>query len=463
VPRSPPTAIVELVSHQTTATTERGVDPGLSSLAPAPATPIPVASFEGLRHGANGPITNLFTPPDVQVAVGPDHVFEMVNLLGRVSTKGGSAIQTFTLGTFFGAASTDFVSDPKVRYDVRSGRWFASLTDVTASSILLVVSRSTDPTGLWNQFSFAASAGSCADQPLLGMSDDKVVLSANDFTSCTTAPVFLGAEYWVINKADLLAGGSGRFMQFGPTLGLTSVQPVSSLSSTTTQYLVTAGTGPSSTLTVFAVTGVPPGPVTVTPLALPIRATAIPPSAPQAGTSKVLDTADARVEDAMWESNRLWLTMNDACTPTSDSSVRSCVRLIEVDTANATVVQDFDLGIAGQYAFYPAVRTDGDGRLFAGFGYSSSGDFPGFMIAVRLPNDPPNQIRAPQVVRAGTAPERTMANATAAGARTSGFRMVRGNTVKQGAFHRSPERLPCAAVRARRRRAIAAAARSRSG
>lgn len=381
------------------------MNPILSPPAPGPSTPIPVASFEGLRHGANGPITNLVTPPDVQLAVGPNHVFEMVNLIGRISTKTGVPVQTAALDTFFRAASTDFVSDPKIRYDTQSGRWFASLMDVTTSSVLLAVSRSADPTWLWNHYSFLASAG-CADQPLLGMSDDKVVLSANDFSSCTaSSPSYRGVEYWVINKTDLLAGTSARFIRFGPNVALRSVQPVSSLTPMTTQYLVTAGGGPTSTLTVLAVTGVPPGPVTVIPQVLSILTTAIPPNAPQTGTSRVLDTGYPRIEDAMWESNRLWLGLNDGCTPMGDSSVRSCVRLIEVDTANTTVLQDFDLGIPGKYAFYPALRTDGDGRLFVAFGYSSSGEFPGFMVAMRSSTDPPNQIGSPQLVRAGAGPE----------------------------------------------------------
>ena len=104
-------------------------DPRFQPPVPGPSAPIPVVGFEGLRHGANGPIMNLVTPPDVQVAVGPDHVFEMVNLVGRVSTKGGAAIQTFTLDTFFGAGSADFISDPKVRYDVQSGRWVKGVAD----------------------------------------------------------------------------------------------------------------------------------------------------------------------------------------------------------------------------------------------------------------------------------------------------------------------------------------------
>src|ERR1700756_1915446 len=93
------------------------VRPGYAGLSPVtPEAVVPVQGFEGLHFGTNGPYTNRLTPPDVQVAVGPDHVVEMVNVLGRISTKQGVEVQTFPLATFFGVPSTDFISDPKIHF-----------------------------------------------------------------------------------------------------------------------------------------------------------------------------------------------------------------------------------------------------------------------------------------------------------------------------------------------------------
>src|SRR2546428_11987995 len=117
------------------------------SAAPKPNAAVPVFSFEGLHFGTNGPYTNRLTPPDVQVAVGPSHVVEMVNVLGRISTKQGVEVQTFPLDSFFGVPSTDFISDPKVHFDTASGSWFTSITDVTTGRALLEVSKSDDPAG----------------------------------------------------------------------------------------------------------------------------------------------------------------------------------------------------------------------------------------------------------------------------------------------------------------------------
>src|SRR5881296_3601114 len=375
------------------------------SVSPTPAAAVPVGSFEGLYFGTNGPYSNRLTPPDVQVAVGPNHVVEMVNVLGRISTKQGVEVQTFPLDSFFGVPSTDFISDPKVHFDTASSRWFASMTDVTTGRVLLEVSKSDDPTGLWNAYSVSTITG-CADQPLLGFSDLVVLISANDFSSCTSgSPSYLGVQYWVLNKTDLLSGATPRTMSFGPDPTLFSVHPVQSLRSTDTQFMVSTGSGPTSTLTLFSVTGVPPGLVLVTQQNFGIRSATIPPRAPQLGSRSTLDTADNRVQDAMWADNRLWLSLGVGCTPTGDNQVRSCVRLIEVDTANGTIAQDFDTGFSGKYVFYPALRTDAGGNLVVVFGYSSANDYPEMRVAARSVHDPPNMIGASQIIRVGEGPE----------------------------------------------------------
>src|SRR5438309_4616494 len=168
--------------------------------------------------------------------------------------------------------------------------------------------------------------------------------------------------------------------------------------------MASSGSGPSSSLTLFSVTGVPPGVVLVSQQNFGIRSAAMPPRAPQLGSRSTLDTADNRVQDAMWADNRLWLSLGIGCTPGGDQ-LRSCVRLIEVDTANATIAQDFDIGISGKYVFYPALRTDADGNLIVVFGYSSASDYPELRVATRSVHDPPNTIGASQVIRVGEGPE----------------------------------------------------------
>src|SRR5256712_10526807 len=170
-------------------------------------------------------------------------------------------------------------------------------------------------------------------------------------------------------------------MSFGPDPTLFSVQPVQSLAPTDTQFMVTVVNGPPSTLTLFSITGVPPGLVLVSRQDLAIRMTAVPPSAPQPGTKNKLDTGDTRVQDAMWADGRLWLSLDDGCTPPGDNLVRSCARLVEVDTTNATIAQDFDLGVVGKYVFYPSLRTAVPAHLIVAFCDGCPSEFQWVFIA----------------------------------------------------------------------------------
>jgi hypothetical protein len=133
--------------------------------------------------------------------------------------------------------------------------------------------------------------------------------------------------------------------------------------------MVSDGFGVVSTLWVYAVTGVPPGQVSVSGSALSISFANSPPNGVQPGTTSTVNTNDARVLDAAWSNGVLWLSFNDACMPPGDSIPRSCLRLIQIVTSILTVYQDFDVGAVGTYFFYPALRIDSLGNLDVVFGF----------------------------------------------------------------------------------------------
>jgi len=100
----------------------------------------------------------------------------------------------------------------------------------------------------------------------------------------------------------------------------------------------------------------------------------------------------------------LWVSANDGCKPAGDTSVRSCVRLIEVSILNgaASVAQDFDYSAAGKYFFYPAIRTDNSGNLFAVFNGSSASQNISVYGAIQRTNDPSDTLRTPALLKSGT-------------------------------------------------------------
>src|SRR5467141_57125 len=383
------------------------------TVATTPSAPSPLTTTVGLiLEGAPGGSPNPCgcSPPDVIVGAGPNHVFEMVNLAGIIYTKAGAVAKaTFGLDSFFGLPASS-MSDPQVSYDASSGRWFASIIDIPGARVVFAVSTTNDPTGTFNLYS-VSDTGSLPDQPVTGTNDDKYVISVNDFNSAGT--VFLGVHYWVVNKADVVAGASTiHFATSTPDPNMFSLHPAQHLSSSTTFYLVTDCTGtcvpsPTSqnnTETVVSLTGVPPGTVTVSSSSFTIATSVIGPNAQQGGTRTLLVTNDNRVESVVWESNSLWASWNDACVPSGDSATRTCLRLVQATTSGATATknQDFDFSASGAYYFYPAV-TSHQGQLAVSFGTSSNGVFPSALAAGRASTDPVNSLQSPATIRAGSA------------------------------------------------------------
>jgi hypothetical protein len=335
-----------------------------------------------------------FEPPDVQVAAGPGYLVEMVNLAARTwRTGAGKALQASTqeLGAFFGSGS-DRLTDPRIIYDALSGRWFASISDVDARSILVAVSTTSDPTAGWSITSYAASG--CADQPRLGLADGTVVLAADMFVSCVeggSRPI--GAALWVINKQELLDGSKQPdYTTYGPDPNFSSFAPVQSLSPTATEYVVSVNAPTSRVVHLFAVDGIPPAAVDFKEIATPsIMRMSRPPLATQPATAsgraqQQLDTNDDRVLESVWEKDRLWFSGNTACTPAGDTLIRSCARIVELSTATRTVTSDSDLSQSGSHLFYPAIRPDGSGNLVVVYGQSGSSLQPEVVAVGRMPD-----------------------------------------------------------------------------
>jgi hypothetical protein len=354
----------------------------------------PVVTVTQSLSGLDDVVSGGFEPPDVQVAAGPGYVVEMANLAARTwRTSGGTAfeLQTQDLGVFFGSGS-DRLTDPRIVYDAFSGRWFASISDVDARSILVAVSAGGDPTASWTITSYPAPG--CADQPRLGLADGTVVLAADIFLSCLEGGSrTIGAELWVVNKQELLAGSKQPdFTTYGPDPSFASFAPVQSLSPTATEFVVSVDAPTSHVVHLFAVDGIPPAAVTVKQIATPpINRMSRPPFAAQPPTAsgraqQQIDTNDDRILESVWEKDRLWFSGNTGCIPAGDSLVRSCARIVELSTATRTVTSDSDLSQLGAHLFYPAIRPDGSGNLVVVYGESGLSQQPEVVAVGRMPD-----------------------------------------------------------------------------
>jgi hypothetical protein len=349
-----------------------------------------------------------WVPPDTQIGVGPNHVFEAVNLEGRIWNRTSGAISTFDLNSFFGLSSSAQLSDPKIRYDVLSGRWFVAIisynNSFTQGAWYLAVSTGSDPTGTFKIYSVSTSR-SAPDFPALAVNDDKVVLTANAFR----ANSFLGTEFVVINKANVTAGVTASASYFGPPQGSFTIQPAHALSSCVLAgcplYMAAVAFNSASSIQVWTVKGIPGvSPVTLSTVSQSITTLASPPDAKQAGTSTLIATNDNRLLDASYRGGAVWVAANSACVPSIDTATRACLRFIKLSispTGTVSKAQDFDFGQSGFYYYYPAVQIDGNGNLVSVFSGSSSATFAGVYAGGQRVADGLNTFQSPKQLRQG--------------------------------------------------------------
>lgn len=131
-------------------------------------------------------------PPDVSLAVGPDHIVQMVHSAMKIWNKDGTEVTTVYLDDFFSQDENHILSDPTIIYDNETERWFSAVMDNSLTRlpnettirclyncyIDVAVSTTSDPTGTWtiNKINFT---NLYPDYPMIGISEGKFALGVN--------------------------------------------------------------------------------------------------------------------------------------------------------------------------------------------------------------------------------------------------------------------------------------------
>jgi hypothetical protein len=368
-------------------------------------------------------------PPDIQVAVGSQHVMETVNSEAAIFTKAGSLIKKFGLEYLFNLPSRESseshsITDPVLLFDSTSNdtqsnsqidgnsndnrRWFASISDVTTHSIRIAVSKTNDLTGIWRtyNFPFESLPNNCSDQPFIAVSDDKLVIGVNtwsnncDWSNGLISPKFRGVQFVVADKHDLLAEEGTEHIKAMQSILNTqyfSLRPALNLSPTTALFLVTADDFNHDKVQILAIDGNISNLYIDKAIYGNIHNTSISPDGIQPITFSTINndnnnddnieqkngqqeplatikekhpeyfvhTGDARVQSPIWYNGKLWFAVNIGCFINGDTQSRSCIRIIEFDTNTTKVLLDFNIGHIGASLYYPALSIDESGRNMA--------------------------------------------------------------------------------------------------
>lgn len=398
---------VERASVDLSASNDARPDAPVSSTGTSPA---PTRSFAGL--GDNGTAI----PPDTQGAVGPDHLLVALNTQIRIQTRDGAVMSTVILESFWNGLGITNAFDPRVLYDPYSNRWIvASVAERrdAASSVLLGVSATSDPTGAWNLYKFDADAGNTewADYPIIGFNKDWIVVTVNMFT-VTQPDTFQRSLILVVDKADVYAGGAGRVTRLldDGSPGRSSLAPaVTYDAALPVIYLVANRSSSAGQLVLRSISGSVGGETLSSastiqsPENWAFNPTPNADSLPQNGTTTTIDGGDARVQNCAYRNGSIWCAHTIFLT----DPARAAVQWWQIGT-DATVLQRgrIDDPAASVERAYPSIAVNRNNAVLIGYSRFSSSTYASAAYSFRASSDPANSMQDEQIVKTGEAPYR---------------------------------------------------------
>jgi hypothetical protein len=415
-------------------------DPHAKAVARTPANNSRAAAVGGDPVGTNAPQTTStnFTgatladtgafPPDSMGAVGPTQFLVFLN--GRVRTFNkttgvADGVINADSDVFFasgmtpvsgGTLNVNFTSDPMVRFDRLTGRWFLTIIDVPSKNavgdlpnrILLAVSDAASNgvisgSTVWTYYFVQQdtvggipSNNEFLDYPSLGIDNNALYIGGNMFGA--TSGAFVGCSAFVIRKSSVLSGGPvvatafrGLIPDPNTTDGMLTPRGVDNYDPAATEgYFIGVSNAAFGRL-IFRRVSDPGGTPTISgDILITVSATSFPITVDHlgdtGGTNGNLDALDDRLYSAHIRGGRLWTAHNMAVTAAgvasnSNANRRNGVRWYELNvpptTGTPTVVQSgttFDtaatVAAARQY-WIPTVGISGQGH--AAFGFSTAG------------------------------------------------------------------------------------------
>jgi hypothetical protein len=305
------------------ANSKAGLRAAARGAAAASATDPAVSSYANVSPSFNGDFETGLTPPDTTGAIGPDRYIETINTQYAIYSRSGALINGGDLSSLTGISTGLFgysLSDPQMMWDAKTQRFYYSAVYYDSlffsdNGLAVGWSKTATPTSASDFCQYAISFGSeVPDYPKLGDSSDFLLYGYNKFGN--GASTYDGSEFAVLNKPQagstcppttgFTVSTSGVLHNLDGSQAATPV-PANLVDDANGAGYVVANADLSTTpsanfISVYSVTtsgtdanGIPipaiSGPTNVT-----VPSYSMPASAPQQGSSSLLDTLDGRFE-----------------------------------------------------------------------------------------------------------------------------------------------------------------------
>ena len=274
-------------------------------------------TFDGPQLSESG-----FIPPDNNGDVGPTQILVIANGRVKVFDKTGvlGALNTTTDNFFSTVRNGSGTSDPHIRYDRLTQRWFITMINVaTPDRILIAVSSGPTITGS-SSFTFYyfqhdlvgttpnSDTGGFADYDTFGLDKYALYIGVNVFNAAGNA--VLGTTGFVINKSSIIAGTLTvtpfRQLTDGSNTGPWTPQGVNNDDPSATEgYFIGVDFMVYSQLDIRRVSNPGGTPSISGNITLTVPSTYAPISQPALGTSTALDALDDRLFAAHLHKNKV--------------------------------------------------------------------------------------------------------------------------------------------------------------
>ncbi|MEK7829571.1 MAG: hypothetical protein AAB401_00715, partial [Acidobacteriota bacterium] len=350
-----------------------------------------VADFAGLDDSN-------WTPPDSQIAVGPNHLVAAINATFAVFDKRGGELLRRTLADLFGRLVEDaIIYNPKVLYDQFRGCWVmaacARSVDSQRSWFLLAFSDGGDPLGEWRLWALDAGYDGLLKTAYwpesLGLAVDNTLLylTANMFNG---QGEFVYSKLRVLNIREIQIGGVVHGWDFwqlrnadgSPAFG---VQPAVNLRAAGAQYLLNA-TSDGQGMTLWAVTQ----PMRQSPRLMrrfvPTANFHTPPDAHQLSTGVEIGLGDTRLVNVVFRHGLLW-TAHTVAANWGDATNTAAIHWMQINPRAGCVTQQGIYGLPRRHYFCPAVMVDGEANMLMVFNRVSDYETPSICFTGRRAAD----------------------------------------------------------------------------
>jgi hypothetical protein len=373
-----------------------------------------VTSFDGMNVYQGG-----YIPSDNNIAVGPNHVVQVVNAAYAVYSKAGATIlapvplkNLWTALTGSGCAANNG-GDPVVLYDRAADRWLVTQLGSLSKpySECIAVSQTGDPTGAFYLYSYSFGSN-LNDYPKFGVwptaTNSAYLATYNLFANGGT---FAGAEICAYDREAMLAGQSTP-----ASLCYTGISGGS--------YLPADLDGPTpppdgmparfvdlygQSLGTYAMTpDFASGTATLSPFStIPVAGYTQAAASPQPGTTRTLDALSDRLMFRlalrMFPDHASMVVNHSVKGPHNGSGVRWYELRSPVSTTGTfSLYQQGTYGPDASYRWMGSAAMDAAGDIALGYSVSDANStYPSLRYTARVPSDAPGTMQAEATLFAG--------------------------------------------------------------